>query len=92
MLCSCQECTQVSQNSHFSQEAFQSLSNQIDQIDTVIKASCDLLAVLCPNEILQYNQTKANLKCVDAQFKLSILFFKFLIWTLNKNKFTFQKD
>ena len=92
MLCSCQECNKVLQNCHFSQEAFQSLSDHIDQINNVIKTSCDFLAVSCPNEILQYKHTKANLKCVDAQIKLSILFFQFLIWTLNKNKFSFQKD
>ena len=79
MLCSCQECNKVLQNCHFSQEAFQSLSDHIDQINNVIKTSCDFLAVSCPNEILQYKHTKANLKCVDAQIKLSILFFQFLI-------------
>ena len=92
MMCNCQECSQVSQNSNFSQEAFQSLINQIDKIENLINASCDLLSVSCPNEILQYTTQKANLKCMDAKFKLSIAFFQFLVYALNKNRFTFQKD
>ena len=92
LICNCQECSTVSQNSNFSQEAFQSLINQIDKIENLINASCDLLSVSCPNEILQYTQSKANLKCMDAKFKLSIAFFQFLVYALNKNRFTFQKD
>ena len=90
VLCSCNECTSIGQNNSFSHEAFGVLSDQIEQITDLIKTGSRFLAVTCPDEIKQYNQTLDNLKCADAKNKLSFLFFQFVIWTLNKNKFTFE--
>ena len=56
-----------------------------------------MLPVTCYQYCVQrkyYNilNQKQIFKCVDAQFKLSIAFFQFLVYALIKNKFTFQKD
>ena len=56
----------------------------------MIKTGSRFLALTCPDEIQQYNQTVENLECADAKNKLTFLFFQFFIWTLNKNKFTFE--
>ena len=66
------------------------MSDKIETINDLIKTCCKLLALACPDEISQYNETFENLDCTDAKNKLTFLFFQFLIWTLNKNKFTFE--
>ena len=91
-LCTCAECNEIEINNSFSLEAFQILTNQINQIEDVIKSCCNLLKFTCPDEISNYSKSYEGLKCADAKNKLSFLFFQFLIWILNKNKFTISSN
>ena len=91
-LCNCSECSDIAKNNSFSHEAFEILSDKIVTINDLIKTCSQLLALTCPDEILKYYETLKSLDCTDAKNKLTFLFFQFLIWTLNKNKFTFEES
>ena len=55
------------------------MRHQIEPITDLIKTGSRFLALTCPDEIQQFNQTFENLVCADAKNKLSFLFFQFLI-------------
>ena len=78
-LCSCKECTSIAHNNSFSHKAFKILSDKIETFNDLIKTCSRLLALTCPDEISQYNETFENLNCTDAKNKLTFLFFQFLI-------------